>query len=332
VNGSALRDTFGVEAEMDLVDARRIRDDLRKIWIAQVPGSADPAPNLDQALETDLQALKRWFDPIASGKRLRQQLSSGAETDESPWIPEPSLLIVDPRHHLVTPEGRVLLWMLDRAISDAGGGSSVYISNDVSQTGLGILAQTYKAWNRQRVDGVLALMGGRASTLRPTAAGLLLVLLINRNTAPERALPGAGSAKDLSEMSQAIATPAIAFARQLNATDRASERGLDLYRGWAMGEIARRLGSGLHQGSRGIWIDPESESVAKQRLIESLADRSAPFRERLPAAVDAALVEYNRVRPALSGLGLAFERPSNTRRLVEQILEVAAADGGESTS
>jgi hypothetical protein len=329
---------LGIPEELPGPLAITLSDALASVWRTQL-GTMSSGKSTQallrihsrdvDSLRADLEIMKYWFDPVASGKRLREVLASLPPLSDTSNLQPPAALKVDKDRWLLTPEGRVLLWVLSRSSPEIFDATPVYVSSSVVQTGLAVLADVYRTWTRQRIDGVTALLTGETATLRPTAAGLLLVLLVNRNTAPDRRLPAPGTPLASDEMSMAIAAPAIAFARELAGSDRASERGIDLYRGWAMGEIARRLGEGLHQGSDGVWIVPEYEQVARQRLIESLAERPPKIRSRVPSALDAALREYERVRPALSGLGLAYERPSNTRQLQFDLGAVADIDGDE---
>ncbi|WHE37206.1 hypothetical protein [Microbacterium sp. BDGP8] len=281
-------------------------------------------------LAEDLRLMKFWFDPIASGKRLRDILSSIEPLGVSgEGIPDELLLAIDSERWLVTPEGRAVMWAIEASVDgnldSFPDQTNIYISQGTIRTALVLVHDVYRDWNLQRITGVTGLLSAETATLRPTAAGLLLVLLLNRNTSPQRRLPPPDDPNASAEMTRAIAAPAIAFARELAGTEKASSRGVDLYRGWAMGEIARRLGAGLHRASDGVWIDPDYEDAARQRLIDALSDRPDRIRRRLPRAVDAALGEYERVRPVLSGLGMAHERPSNTRRLRDDIV---AASGG----
>jgi hypothetical protein len=180
------------------------------------------------------------------------------------------------------------------------------------------------------LDQVIALLTSEPSTLRPAAAGLLLVLLVNRNTAPERALPRPNDRRQLDTISAAIAAPALAYARTLTGSDRASATGVDLYRGWALGELTRRLGPGLHTGlDEGIYLDPAGEGEALRRLADDIARRPAAARARAEAAVDAALREYASARPLLAGLALAHDRPSNTHRIREALVAAAHAHEGK---
>ncbi len=325
---------FGATSTLPASQARQLLRDLKRIWSVQVASLPDglrkssvlsSADDSESALAEDLRLMKFWFDPIASGKRLRDVLGSiepaGVPGDD---IPKELLLAIDSERWLVTPEGRAVMWAIEASVNgdldSLPDHTNIYMSQGTMRSALVLVHEVYRDWNLQRITGVAGLLSGETATLRPTAAGLLLVLLLNRNTSPRRRLPPPDDPNASDEMTRAIAAPAIAFARELAGTEKASSRGVDLYRGWAMGEIARRLGTGLHHASDGVWIEPDHEDTARQRLIDALTDRPDRIRSRLPRAVDAALGEYERVRPVLSGLGMAHERPSNTRRLRDDIV------------
>ena len=131
-------------------------------------------------------------------------------------------------------------------------------------------------------------------------------------------------------MSRAIAQPALAFTKALGGTrdSKADARGLEIYRGWAAGEIARRLGSGFHRED-GIWIDEDTVGAAEDRLVAALAGRPAKQLTQVPFALNSLRDEYERVRPQLTTLGIAHERPSVTKRLVEKIVRAVEERAAE---
>lgn len=307
---------------------------LERAWANQVANAPRQAPltlNRSDSIENclaDLSFMKIWFDPVASGRRLRSALDEiGPLPGPIPPGSDQLLMELGEGRVLVTLEGRAAIWALteaarsdDRQTNSAG---HLYISEAVTRVALSMVHETYRDWSMKRLVGVTKLLEEETATMRPTVAGLLLVLLINRNTSAERRLPSPNDPVASAEVSRAIADPALAFARALSGSERASARGLDLYRGWAMGEIARRLGRALHKGDQGIWIDPKEEERARNRLLDAIRDRPKEVRQRVPEALDAALASYEGIRPVLSALGVAHERPSNTRRLVGQILDAA---------
>lgn len=319
--------------------ALQLLAELERRWEAQTAllprqpdlSVGDEADDTAVRLRDDLTAMAQWFDPTATGSRLRQALESLPEEPESDCVAPPQLVLpVRSRAALVTPEGRAFLWCLRRA--DAAGAfrdADAYVRLDPadSRAATASLVRQYAAWGTRRLVGVAALLADETATLRPTAAGLLLVLLVNRNTAEERSLPRPKDRTRRSAISAAVAAPALAYAHALAARKDAKSSGLDLYQGWALGELARRLGSGLVTDN-GIYIRPEAEDRAIERLVADLARRDNATRSRVPNALDAALDAYENSRPVLHGLGLSHERTEHTRALQARLLRAALPSAG----
>lgn len=336
---------FGVPTLLSGRDASALAVGLRTVRDAQMSrlpsGGAHSSPTLGP-LEGDLAKLRYWFDPVAKGERVRQALAELPRMQvRIPHVSEQIVLVIpdspgeqpDALGHrmLLTPEGTVVLHCVERAIgraqsSGALPGEPVLLDPEETREALVVLAASYRTWSRQRIDQVISLLTTEPSTLRPAAAGLLLVLLLNRNTSPGRALPRPSDRRQLDMISSAIAAPALAYARTLTGSDRATSAGVDLYRGWALGELSRRLGSALHtSGDEGIYLDPAAEGEALGRLADDIARRPASARARVGAAIEATLDAYTAARPILAGLALAHDRPSNTQRIRAALLE---ASGG----
>lgn len=305
-------------------DAEAVLAQLLRAWNVQAPEMRAPLREREELSDTrtlsrDLASLHYWFNPVASGKRLRESLDRLAPFPGA--VPQglgDLLESVDGKRVLVSPEGRTAMWILEVTFAETTQTDELWPSTEHVAIAWTHLAVAYRDWNRQRLRNVTGLLREETATLRPSVIGLLLVLLINRNTSRERRLPAPKDSRVSRDVNAALAAPALAFANALSGSDRADARGLDLYRGWATGEIARRLGSGLHRED-GLWIDADAVQTAEDRLIEALVDRPKDDLPRVQSAIDAALVEYRRMRPILSSLGIAHERPSSTRRLVDKI-------------
>lgn len=331
-----LEDLLGREHALSNQRARVLLDALAELWnqqagLIRTGQRAAIEFSALRSLEHDLASLHYWFNPTATGRRLRDAL------DRLPPV-RPSFMAefgdleefgdlierVDNRRVLVSPEGRVAMWVIASGLDlaeTAESDDSLWFSQQQVMMAWATLHGTYRDWNRQRIRNVTGLLLEETATLRPSVIALLLVLLINRNTAKERRLPAPGEAELSNDVSRAIAQPALAFTRALggNRDSKADARGLEIYRGWAAGEIARRLGSGFHRED-GIWIDEDVVSAAEDRLVAALAGRPAKQLAEVPFALDALRSEYERVRPLLTTLGIAHERPSVTNRLVDKIL------------
>lgn len=310
-----------------------LHDALLKLWNTQAPTmKAERRTASDvllfKTLEADLKSLRHWYNPIASGKKLRDAIDALTSTPAFPQIDLSDLVEpIDERRALVSPEGRVALWLIADALDKDPGASESALWFDTHTIGVAwsTLTSTYRAWNRQRLISVTKLLQEDTATLRPTAVGLLLVLLINRNTAPERHLPAPKDRRIAQDIGNALSSPVLAFANTFAGTTNAKASGIDLYRGWALGEISRRLGSGLHKDPEGIWVEQEP---AERRLIEALASRPANQTQNLGAALNATLKAYQDVRPTLTSLGIAHERPSGTARLFAQVSRAVGSKFG----
>lgn len=335
---------FGVPTLLGGTDAASLLTALEGILDVQLstlPPSARRRRDAE-GLAADLDALRHWFDPVSKGERIRDALAALPRVrihvphvaDEIVMtIPYAAGEVREPGSRmLLTPEGVVVLYCLRDAqtrarLAGALPGDPVRFNGTYISDALVTLAATYRSWIRQRIDQVITLLTSEPSTLRPAAAGLLLVLLVNRNTSPDRALPRPSDRQQLDTISAAIAAPALAYARTLTGSDRASLTGVDLYRGWALGELTRRLGPALHTGlDEGIYLDPSAEGDALRRLADDIARRPPAARARAKAAVDATLREYASARPVLAGLALAHDRPSNTQRIREALVAAAKAE------
>lgn len=310
----------GLPRQLDRDRAIELLDVLRTMFATQVGRS--PA-----TLEEDLEQLSPWFDPLTKGERIRKaifELEPLAGTDDYPCL----TYEVSELRHIITPEGRVAIDLLSAALANAPHGASpVRVPLEPLTNSAFLLASVYRSWSRQRLTSVVGVLSGEEGTLRPGAAGLLLVLLLNRNTAPERALPRPRDPVKMRRIDRAIQVPATAWAGAITGKP-SSPGGVDLYRGWAMGELGRRLGPTLHLGfeEEGIYIEEPAVDLALHRLTGDLKQRPARIRDRVPDAWRALTGAYRRTRPQLASLGLAFERPSFTAHLKRAVLGAAQSD------
>ncbi|MCU1470051.1 MAG: hypothetical protein JWQ39_1200 [Glaciihabitans sp.] len=329
---------FGLPTIMAADFGAELRKDLRDLWNQQLStaptkfresAANQQSPPSQRALLDDLQGMKHWFDPVASSKRLTQViLDAPAVPIELSRLPEISHLVLGKDKALLTLEGRAILWVLDRNAQDpwaaGAGGTDVLLAADDCFAAVSSVQSVYRAWSLNKLISVSDLMDAETSTLRPSAAGLLFFLLLNRHTSSDRALPVPEDAALSEQVSEAISGPVIAFARGLSLTNRATDRGVELYRGWALGEIRRRLGSDLHQEGGRVWIAHDGIERATERLKDSSVNRVGETNS-LDLALANAVREYESARPRLAALGIAHERPANTARLVESLLATDAS-------
>jgi len=325
-----LNQLLGRERNVTLRDATRHLDALIELWNQQARLIKAPVRDRQaladfDSLAADLPKLQHWYNPTATGRRLREALYAVNAPplkfeDDLGDLVEP----IDDERFLVSPEGRVAMWVIAAGILqrdlEEEAEDHLWLTQQQRSDAWATLTDIYRQWNRQRLRNVTGLLREETATLRPSVIALLLVLLINRNTAKERRLPAPADSRWSNDISRALSEPAIAFVQALSGDrdSRADPRGLDLYRGWAIGEVSRRLGSGLHRED-GIWIDESAVPAAENRLIAALVNRPPGQLAEVESALDVLLREYDRVRPQLTSLGIAYELPSVTRRLASNI-------------
>ena len=301
---------LGIPSSLPRDDAESLVDALEELWTAAM----GPLRNLSR----DLASLKRFFDPVASGERIRRELQTLPEVPPSARSLRPPLgLPVQDGKLLITPEGRVALALLrDVLVTEA---DPVTVDASAIADGHIQLLELYRTWCRHRLNQTRDLLTGQAEPLRIPSIGFLLVLLANQSIGPERALPDKQELDKIRIVEDAIFASAAAFARTLDV----SQRGLrpdreSLYRGWWAGEARRRL-TGALELKGGVHIreggDDEVLSLVARELARRDVDRAA-----VAAAFDVLVAELRKREPELAQFGLAFERPPDTRRLRERLL------------
>lgn len=301
---------LGIPSSLSRDQAERLVDGLEELWTA----SMGPLRNLGR----DLGALKRFFDPVASGERIRRELRNLPPAPASARSLEPPLALrVDQSKLLVTPEGRVALGLLrDVLVSE---GDPVTIDPAAITYAQVRLLEVYRSWCRHRLNQTLDLLSGQAEPLRIPSIGFLLVLLVNQSIGRDRALPDKQELEKVRVVEEAVFESAAAFARTLDV----SQRGLrpdreSLYRGWWAGEARRRL-SGVLELKGGIHIEEAGDDAVLSLIARELA-RRAVDRAAVADAFDALVAELRTREPELAQFGLAFEHPPDTRRLRERLL------------
>jgi hypothetical protein len=191
------------------------------------------------------------------------------------------------------------------------------------------LCHLYKEWSRHRIQSVVKLLGGEEKPLQLAAAGVVLALLVNRSTSVERALKRfpAGNAQDV--VDESFFKAVNAFARALSPQQRPT-RDPRLISGWMLYEARRRLGDDvlIVEGARPdiegrIWIDEANQDAAIDVVARDLSrgHRARVTSTALGAAFDSMVAAFRSETPRLAGFGLAHERPVNTSRLRDALLE-----------
>lgn len=319
-----------VPTQIDQHSAHRLLSDLSAIWA--ITTGATPAD-----LDSDLETLKRWFDPVAQGQRLRREVADlpsipvGVEDPGPPWTIEVSSGKV-----LVTPEGRCLLDLLGRFPLARDVWS---IDEDDVARFDAILGGLYRSWSRHRLESVVALLAGTTKPLQIPAAGVVIALLVEGCISEKHALVRHASSPGKEVIDRAFFRAASAFADVL-APSRRGKRDSRLISGWMLHEVRRRVGDSLvledfkGEGNGRVWItksgvDHVVEVVARD-LARGHRARATPelFAEGFDALVRALIDES----PNLAAFGIANERPAETRKLRARFVELLSQATPESES
>jgi hypothetical protein len=282
-------------------------------------------------LAADLELMhKTLFNPVAREERLRQTLTrlhDGLAFAPPPEMPDTLATPFGEDSWLLTPEGRVALPCLERTL--AAGRDEWCVVDEVDiHAAEHLLATTYRRWTRYRLDRVVSLAAGRDTRLMlPAAIATVLLLLVNGNVGPERALDQPKEQRDQALLDAAVVEPIRAFADAIATSNRARDaRHWRLYNGYALSEARRRLGSALvleripdRVDDKRLYIAAGSEAHIVHALARELRERQIP-REQIADAFDQLTRAYTQVRPRLAAFGAAFERPSHTSQLRGQLL------------
>jgi hypothetical protein len=268
-------------------------------------------------LEEDLDSLRGLFDPLASGNRLRKLLTAlpPVPAVRARLLGEPLVLAIG-SEILVTLEGRVAISALTD-IHRQTFADPMIINVDVIYNAEQLVGGRYRTWGMRRLEDVLRLMSGEAGSLRTSAIGWLLLLLINGSRSRETAIRRLDDPSEEQKLDQAVSRIVAAFADALSAGNR-DTRHFSLYQGYALTEARRRLPGAL--GTDGNYIVKGQEN----RVIDLVASElSRPQRSHdigdVLNAFDHLVKAYQEERPRLAVLGVAHERRGETRQIRQRL-------------
>lgn len=316
---------LGLTAAQPRADAERLAVALEALWTAIIGPLRD--------LDGDLHALKTYFDPVASGPRLRRELAKLVSAPvQALSLTSPVVLVIDKSRRIPTPEGRVALSVLRDAL--LRGDDPVLIADADVVDAERRLLDLYRNWSRHRISQVLALQSGSDKPLQIPAVGLLLALLANRVDDPARAVRLPDDPAQLRRVDRAFIEPADRFAQNLMPSLKHDASKESLRQGWWLGEITRRIPSAIEAAEDRVYIRPNGREQAIALAARELAGR--PVDAAAVAEAFDKLVDGIRKRAGtLAGFDLAFERPSDTARLRQTLIDnyrAAAYERADATS
>jgi len=277
------------------------------------------------SLEDDLEILrKRFFDPVAQGKRLREELVGLPPRADVPQLPEPLSLAVDGQRAVITPEGRAALDLLTRATGEHQ--DPVVLDEGLAADLELVLLDRYRDWARHRINQVVGLLGDEA--LRPPVIGVLLTLLVNRSVGRPRAVLRYAEGPERDAIDEAFRGPVGRFAQAVDPGQRRSIAKERLISGWTLHEITRRYPTAIaieEDGPIGrVYIVEGVEEVLLDAVARALARKHVGLRtaaEAFDELVSALRAEGKK----LAGYGMLFERPAETSQLRARLLDALRA-------
>jgi hypothetical protein len=307
---AAAGNTFGLPDALTTGQAQRLADALETGWRAAYGDLA--------VLNKDLQKTRRFFDPVAQGQRLREAIASLPPLDSFPAAMPVELVIrVGSGRVLVTPEGRCAIDLLRRDAKISG--EAVFLPVAAVRRYEAELLRLYRDWGRHRLRQVIALLAGEDKPLQLPAAGVVLVLLVNRSTSPDRAIQKrTDSARQL--IDEAFFAAVYRFADAFGISERRDRRKEGLVKGWTIGEVRRRFDELLVSDSDLLYLPEEHRDTAITRLASELARRRDVDEAHIAAGFDALVAELRDRVSVFASYGMAHERTRDTAQLRAALL------------
>lgn len=310
----------GFPRTLDRTLALAVADALERIWRIQA-GTA----------KSRRDGLTRWFDPVATGARLRKQL---AELGDAPLFSErvldrqaaelvtvPFVVEVSRDQLLLTAEGLELLDILRQTLA-ASSSDLVSLPWSLTDEADDRALEFYRGQTIKRLQSVIELQHGGGRVMLPASIGQVLFLLLNGNVGADKGLLRPDD-RALGEVDQAIAKTTRTFVDALDHRDlkarAVSDGAFSLYSGYGLTEARRRL-------SPDLTIDPIGVAAgARERVIDRLAMDLARRPDLTEAAVRDAVIRladaYDAQRPVLAAHGLANGVPGRGVALAEDVVD-----------
>jgi hypothetical protein len=320
---------FGLGTELSADLAGNVSTAIRELWgvvYGQQPSN----------LELDLELCRQYFDPVARGHKLRERLAalgsvSAGFAETLAKLPDPVIVRAGSGLFLVGVEGRVLLDLLERNRDELRFRPSMgecLIANQV-------VLSTYRHWLRHRLDQVIALRDGRGDeVLQAKSVGLVLALLVNRSSVPERAIGRSTDEAVSKRIEMALHEAAGSFSYYVTGK-LATQGDFRLKGGHSLTEASRRLAHRLvvTKAPRGnttyVYVPEQHKNEVIEFLGRDLARRPGLDVHAVEKAFDELVATFRAAATHLAGQDMVFERPAETARIRQRLLlSFAASNAG----
>lgn len=314
---------FGVPRAQTIGEAKTLHDTIEALW--QICYSAPIA-----LLEEDIEKCRRYFDPVARGHKLRERLAALQSVPPDVLaaanrLREPLIVDAGSGRLLVGVEGRLLVELLRQYDNHH---DMVVIPAEEAYAGTQFALAIYRSWTRHRLDQVLALREGRGNeVLQATSVGVVLAILVNRSTAPDRAIGRTADEQVRERIDDAIHRAAASFADKISTSRSRSRMEQRLVGGYWLTEARRRLADHLviTDSPRGetslVYIPEQYRDNVIDFLAHDLARRFNLREDALTSAFDMLVDTLRAASNQLAGQRMTFERPADTVRLRTRLLE-----------
>jgi hypothetical protein len=327
------RTLFGMPTVQTASEAAKLRDGLRRLWELVYQ---QPLGNLD----ADLELCRNFFDPVARGHKLRERLTAlppapvdMRQRQDEGTLGEPIVTDAGAGRLLVGIEGRLLLQVLAE-FADATG--RVVVPPTAVLAAERRVVATYREWTRHRLGQVIALQAGQGSeVMQATSVGIVLALLVNRSTTPERGISRLPNEQIDERVDEALHAAADAFADTITSARQRSRREQRLRGGFHITEARRRLANrlvitGARRGEASlVYIPQDQQEEVVEFVARDLARRENLEVASLAAGFDKLVAAFRRWSAQLASHGMIFEQPADTARLREQLLAAFTAARAE---
>ena len=301
---------FGVSRALEETEFDVLKTFLENAWRAQF--GRPPS-----TLSVDLEELSNLYRSHVQAKRVRDAAEDlGTVAGGRPVLPAAIFVPVDESRGFVTPEGRVLLELLER-VSD---GSIHVVTKDSMLAAYAMIAEFYggdqRRWMRKEVAG---------GNVRPASIGFAVFLLINNSISESRALLLPSSQRDEEALARTILPVVSEFSVRIGGSPVKARESERLRSNWIVTETKRQLPRFVSRSDEQsvvrYWIESASEPELVKELGQLIARRRSLDIVMLQDALERSLEAYELARPMLASWDLSHERAGHTREVFSGITD-----------
>lgn len=255
-------------------------------------------------LKEDLELLRPLFGTGANAKSLRATLAALPPRDESRLALPAELALAFEDRALITPEGRVLLEVLQRL---QHGGENVITEGQViwaQDAALAVRGAWGRDWANKQLDG----------NMSPPVLGAACFLLVNGSIGPAHALRLPEDEREDRDLGRLVLPLVASFSETLGGNAPPVDSGLRSH--WVFTQVSRLLPLDVRRereiGGTSLYIREDREAA----LLMNLRARLGRFE---PTAVVTAVTRlvngYRSVRGSFIALDQSYEDPRHTQRV-----------------